>query len=178
LPTGKAKALSRARAEAFNIEPNVLIDNRASNRFTVIEVNARDRPALLHQLARTLFQSRVTIHSAHVATYGERAVAAGTEVTSKPEWHASRSAASPGSTIRTAIRSTVAAADVTTQRAAQAMPSRFSERSYPPGVAPALSCTITVSFASPTRTLRAGALGAVVPHRSMTISESMITVGR
>ncbi len=70
----KAKALPRARAEAFNIEPNVLIDNRASNRFTVIEVNARDRPALLHQLAHTLFQSRVTIHSAHVATYGERAV--------------------------------------------------------------------------------------------------------
>jgi [protein-PII] uridylyltransferase len=70
----KAKPLPRARAEAFNIEPNVLIDNRASNRFTVIEVNARDRPALLHQLAHTLFQSRVTIHSAHVATYGERAV--------------------------------------------------------------------------------------------------------
>ncbi|MDQ2878254.1 MAG: [protein-PII] uridylyltransferase [Pseudomonadota bacterium] len=69
-----ARPLARPRAEAFAIEPNVLIDNRASNRFTVIEVNARDRPALLHQLAHGLFQSRVTIHSAHVATYGERAV--------------------------------------------------------------------------------------------------------
>ena len=69
-----AKPLPRPRAEAFAIAPNVLIDNKASNRFTVIEVNARDRPALLHQLAYTLFQSRVTIHSAHVATYGERAV--------------------------------------------------------------------------------------------------------
>jgi [protein-PII] uridylyltransferase len=69
-----AKPLPRPRAEAFDIAPNVLIDNKASNRFTVIEVNARDRPALLHQLAYTLFQSRVTIHSAHVATYGERAV--------------------------------------------------------------------------------------------------------
>jgi [protein-PII] uridylyltransferase len=69
-----AKPLPRARAEAFDIVPNVLIDNRASNRFTVIEVNARDRPALLHQLAHTLFQAKVTIHSAHVATYGERAV--------------------------------------------------------------------------------------------------------
>ena len=29
---------------------------------------------LLHQLAHTLFQSKVTIHSSHVATYGERAV--------------------------------------------------------------------------------------------------------
>ncbi|WCM27564.1 [protein-PII] uridylyltransferase [Sphingomonas sp. QA11] len=69
-----AKPLPRTRAEAFDIAPNVLIDNRASNRFTVIEVNARDRPALLHQLAHALFQSKVTIHSAHVATYGERAV--------------------------------------------------------------------------------------------------------
>ena len=62
------------RAEAFEIEPNVLIDNRASNRYTVIEANARDRPALLNALAYALFQSRVTIHSAHIATYGERAV--------------------------------------------------------------------------------------------------------
>jgi [protein-PII] uridylyltransferase len=70
----KAKPLVRARAEAFAIEPNVLIDNNASNRFTVIEINARDRPALLFHLAYALFQSKVTIHSAHVATYGERAV--------------------------------------------------------------------------------------------------------
>jgi [protein-PII] uridylyltransferase len=69
-----AKPLPRIRADAFDIEPVVLIDNKASNRFTVIEVNARDRPALLHALAHALFQSKVTIHSSHVATYGERAV--------------------------------------------------------------------------------------------------------
>ncbi|MGN6269633.1 MAG: [protein-PII] uridylyltransferase [Sphingomonas sp.] len=70
----KAKPLPRTRAEAFEIEPNVLVDNAASNRFTVIEVNARDGPALLNRLARALFDSRTTIHSAHVATYGERAI--------------------------------------------------------------------------------------------------------
>ena len=69
-----AKPLPRARAEAFDIQPNVLIDNAASNRFTVVEVNARDGPALLNRLALALFQSKVMIHSAHVATYGERAV--------------------------------------------------------------------------------------------------------
>lgn len=69
-----AKPLARTRAEAFRIEPSALIDNKASNRFTVIEVNAQDRPALLNQLAYALFQSKVTLHSAHVATYGERAV--------------------------------------------------------------------------------------------------------
>ena len=69
-----ARPLPRARAEAFDIAPNILIDNRASNRFTVIEANARDRPALLYDLAFALFEARVTIHSAHIATYGERAV--------------------------------------------------------------------------------------------------------
>ena len=69
-----ARPLPRTRAEAFTIEPNVLIDNGASNRYTVVEVNARDRPALLNALAHALFQSKVTIHSAHIATYGERAV--------------------------------------------------------------------------------------------------------
>ncbi|BAV65262.1 [protein-PII] uridylyltransferase [Sphingobium cloacae] len=69
-----ARPLPRMRADAFEIVPNVLIDNKASNRFTVIEINARDRPALLFSLANALFQSKVTVHSAHVATYGERAV--------------------------------------------------------------------------------------------------------
>jgi [protein-PII] uridylyltransferase len=69
-----ARPLARTRADAFAIQPNVLIDNKASNRYTVIEVNARDRPALLAALAYALFQSKATIHSAHIATYGERAV--------------------------------------------------------------------------------------------------------
>ena len=69
-----ARPLPRTRAEAFAVQPRVLVDNRASNRFTVVEVNARDRPALLNQLAHALFQAKATIHSAHVATYGERAV--------------------------------------------------------------------------------------------------------
>ncbi|MFC3714253.1 [protein-PII] uridylyltransferase [Sphingoaurantiacus capsulatus] len=69
-----ARPLARRRAEVFNAEPNVLIDNRASNRYTVVEVNALDRPALLYALTYALFQARVTIHSAHIATYGERAI--------------------------------------------------------------------------------------------------------
>lgn len=69
-----ARPLARRRAEVFNSEPNVLIDNRASNRFTVVEVNALDRPALLYGLTYALFQAKVTIHSAHIATYGERAI--------------------------------------------------------------------------------------------------------
>ena len=73
-PRLEARPLPRTRAEAFAIAPNVLIDNKASNRFTVIEIHARDKPALLFNLAYALFQSKVTVHSAHITTYGERAV--------------------------------------------------------------------------------------------------------
>ncbi|RXR30972.1 [protein-PII] uridylyltransferase [Sphingobium fluviale] len=73
-PRLEARPLSRTRAEAFAIAPVVLIDNKASNRFTVIEIHARDKPALLFNLAYALFQSKVTVHSAHISTYGERAV--------------------------------------------------------------------------------------------------------
>jgi [protein-PII] uridylyltransferase len=70
----EAKALPLARAEAFDIRPAVFIDPAASNRYTVVEVNARDRAALLSGLARAIFEAKATIHSAHIATYGERAV--------------------------------------------------------------------------------------------------------
>ena len=69
-----ARPLAHSRAGAFIITPFALVDNDASNRFTVIEVNAQDRPALLNELAYALFESKVTVHSAHIATYGERAV--------------------------------------------------------------------------------------------------------
>jgi len=67
------RPLAHSRARAFDVAPRVLFDNKASNRFTVIEVNARDRPALLNRLARVLFESRLVVQSAHVTNYGERA---------------------------------------------------------------------------------------------------------
>jgi [protein-PII] uridylyltransferase len=70
----EAKALPIARAEAFSIRPAIYIDNKASSRYTVVEVNARDRAALLTALAQAISESRAIIHSAHIATYGERAV--------------------------------------------------------------------------------------------------------
>jgi len=73
VPQLAARPLARPRAEAFTVRPRVEFDNAASNRFTVVEVNARDRPALLNRLARALFESRLIVHSAHIATYGERA---------------------------------------------------------------------------------------------------------
>ena len=54
--------------------PSVAVADRASTRTTVVEVNARDRPALLAALAAAIHGQGHQIHSAHIATYGERAV--------------------------------------------------------------------------------------------------------
>lgn len=64
------------RADAFSVAvaPQVFIDNDLSDSYTVIEVNGLDRPGLVHALTRALFHLGLTIGSAHVATYGERAV--------------------------------------------------------------------------------------------------------
>jgi [protein-PII] uridylyltransferase len=62
------------RTSAFEVAPSVAIAERASSRTTVVEVNAHDRPALLAALASAIHHRRHTIHSAHIATYGERAV--------------------------------------------------------------------------------------------------------
>jgi [protein-PII] uridylyltransferase len=63
-----------SRRTAFEIAPSVVIADRASTRTTVVEVNAHDRPALLAGLARAIHRCGRQIHSAHIATYGERAV--------------------------------------------------------------------------------------------------------
>lgn len=62
------------RSRAFDVAPSVAIADRASTRTTVVEVNARDRPALLAGLAAAIHGQGLQIHSAHIATYGERAV--------------------------------------------------------------------------------------------------------
>jgi [protein-PII] uridylyltransferase len=62
------------RAAAFAITPSVIIDNEASDEATVIEVSGRDRPGLLGAIARTLAEAGLSIQSAHIDNYGERAV--------------------------------------------------------------------------------------------------------
>ncbi len=58
----------------FAVAPSVTIADRASRRTTVVEVSATDRPGLLASLAGTIHRAGFLVHSAHIATYGERAV--------------------------------------------------------------------------------------------------------
>ncbi len=63
-----------SRLRVFQVTPRVLIDNKASARDTVIEVNGRDRPGLLYDVTRALSKLQLMIHGARIATYGARAV--------------------------------------------------------------------------------------------------------
>ncbi|MCY4394699.1 MAG: [protein-PII] uridylyltransferase [Rhodospirillaceae bacterium] len=68
------ESLPRRARDVFEVPPRVLIDNTASNFFTVIEVNGRDRPGLLHDVTRALTESGMQIGTAKISTYGERVV--------------------------------------------------------------------------------------------------------
>jgi [protein-PII] uridylyltransferase len=73
-PALPAVETGRPRSNAFQLAPSVVVADRASSRTTVVEVNALDRPALLASLAAAIHDAGHRIHSAHIATYGERAV--------------------------------------------------------------------------------------------------------
>jgi [protein-PII] uridylyltransferase len=75
LPEVVAKrAVAKGRLKAFAVEPEVMVNNAWSNRYTVIEVTGLDRPGLLYELTATISKLNLNIASAHVATFGERVV--------------------------------------------------------------------------------------------------------
>ncbi|HEX9169754.1 MAG TPA: [protein-PII] uridylyltransferase [Roseiarcus sp.] len=62
------------RRGAFAIEPEVTVDNNLSRRYTVVEVSGLDRPGLLRDLTASLSSLNLNIGSAHIVTFGEKAV--------------------------------------------------------------------------------------------------------
>ncbi len=62
------------RTLAFTVEPEVLINNALADQFTVIEVTGRDRTGLLYELTSELSNLMLDITSAHITTFGEKAV--------------------------------------------------------------------------------------------------------
>jgi [protein-PII] uridylyltransferase len=69
-----SKPLLGRRVRAIHVPPRVVIDNHASHHFTVVEVNGRDRPGLLFDVTAAISEQGLQIASAHVSTYGVRAV--------------------------------------------------------------------------------------------------------
>ncbi|WNJ94022.1 [protein-PII] uridylyltransferase [Bosea sp. 685] len=62
------------RGQTFQLPPEVIIDNVLSARHTVLEVSGLDRPGLLYDLTTSIGKLNLNIASAHIATFGEKAV--------------------------------------------------------------------------------------------------------
>ncbi|RAK59503.1 [protein-PII] uridylyltransferase [Phenylobacterium hankyongense] len=73
-PREPRRGADQARTAAFSITPTVMLDNDASETSTVVEASGRDRPGLLAALARAISDAGLSILSAHIDGYGERAV--------------------------------------------------------------------------------------------------------
>nr|WP_040818202.1 [protein-PII] uridylyltransferase [Litoreibacter arenae] len=64
----------KKRHRPFVVPTSVTFDNEGSEIYTIIEVDTRDRPGLLHDLSRTLSESNIQIASAVIATFGAQVV--------------------------------------------------------------------------------------------------------
>lgn len=73
-PRKPAPARPNPRRATFDVRPVALIDLEESPDAAVIEVSGADRPGLLADLARVLADHGLSIRSAHIAGFGERAV--------------------------------------------------------------------------------------------------------
>ena len=62
------------RLKPFALPAEVMVSNSLSEKFTVIEVSGLDRMGLLHALTREISDLNLSIGSAHIGTYGEKAV--------------------------------------------------------------------------------------------------------
>lgn len=70
----KTRDVVKIRERDFRVPTSITFDNEGSEIYTIIEVDTRDRLGLIHDIARTLSNSNISIASAIIATYGEQAV--------------------------------------------------------------------------------------------------------
>ncbi|MCY4303900.1 MAG: [protein-PII] uridylyltransferase [Aestuariivita sp.] len=70
----KSRDKIKKRERVFNVPTHITFDNEGSEIYTIIEVDTRDRPGLLYDLARTLAVMNVYVATALIATYGEQVV--------------------------------------------------------------------------------------------------------
>jgi [protein-PII] uridylyltransferase len=70
----ESKRPIKERQKTFEVAPEVVVDNSLSTRHTVLEISGLDRPGLLYDLTTALGRLNLNIASAHIATFGEKAV--------------------------------------------------------------------------------------------------------
>ncbi len=71
MPVITRRRLSRMQAH-FKIKPQVIFNEDALNKYTSLFLITSDRPGLLASISRMFFQLKINLHSAKIATAGER----------------------------------------------------------------------------------------------------------
>ena len=74
VPDRLGGAPRRAHIEAFDLRPQLRIDNNLADDASIIEVSGLDRPGLLYALLRALYELNLSVSAARIATFGERVV--------------------------------------------------------------------------------------------------------
>ena len=74
VPDRLGGAPRRAHIEAFDLRPQLRIDNNLADDASIIEVSGLDRPGLLYALLRALYDLNLSVSAARIATFGERVV--------------------------------------------------------------------------------------------------------
>src|SRR5690606_26330245 len=62
------------RMRAFAIAPQILLHNALSDHVTVLEISGLDRAGLLYDLTEVIHRHGLFVASAHIGTFGERAI--------------------------------------------------------------------------------------------------------
>lgn len=70
----RSKDKLKKREKPFRVPTHITFDNDGSEIYTIIEIDTRDRPALLYDLTRTFAALNINIANALIATYGEQVV--------------------------------------------------------------------------------------------------------
>lgn len=70
----KRRESGLAKARMFSVEPLVSINNALSSTHTVLEINGRNRTGLLYDITAMMTDLSLSISSAHISTFGEKAV--------------------------------------------------------------------------------------------------------
>ncbi|MEL7525958.1 MAG: [protein-PII] uridylyltransferase [Pseudomonadota bacterium] len=68
------KNTMKSRVKAFKVATEILVNNALSDDYTVLEISGLDRPGLLYDLTRSIATLNLNIGSAHISTFGEKAV--------------------------------------------------------------------------------------------------------
>ena len=67
-----SKRRTPRKLKHFYREPNIVLSNQISPRQTILQIYAIDRPGLLALIGKTFVSLKLQIHSAKIATFGEK----------------------------------------------------------------------------------------------------------